>query len=206
MARKLLPRFSLTTLVLLTTVVAMGITIATLWRELAPLRAENRRLRDEVGELSIEDRTKLHAIRVANTGELIWKWRVWLPAGRRYRLRSDGGPLQVSEEGFPEEGGSMYLEPPESPGEEIWVEYRIRQDRDGKWRGSMRTRQGSVGADSHAWVGAGNMSTTAGVGESTVVAKPDERFLLARFRTADVSNSQDMPDPADGFMVWIEPR
>lgn len=199
-------RFSLTTLVLLTTITALAITVFLQWREVGPLRDEVRRLRDEVGEISLGDRDKIHAIRVHTPEPLVWKWRVWLPAGRRYRLRSEGGEGAISKAGFPEEGGTMYVEPPADEGEEMWVEYRIKQDRDGDWRGYMRTRSGSVGADNHPWAAeGGRVSTTAGVGASTRVGEADEVLVLARFRTADVDSSTDIPDPADGFMVWIEP-
>jgi hypothetical protein len=44
--RRLLPRFSLLTILLVMALVACGITIWQLWREVGPLREEVRRLRD----------------------------------------------------------------------------------------------------------------------------------------------------------------
>lgn len=200
------PRFSLLNLLLLMAIIGMGITIATLWGEVAPLRTENRRLRDELGEITITDRTKLHAIRVPNQGEFVWKWRVWLPSGGRYLVRSEGGPLRVTKSGYPAYGGSMAVAAA-AAGEEVWVEYRITKNANGEWRGATRTSTGSVGSDVHDWVpNRRKVSTTDGVGSTTKVGEPGERLLLARFRTADAGSSADIPDPADGFIIWIEPR
>ncbi|MCI0492400.1 MAG: hypothetical protein L0Z07_05650, partial [Planctomycetes bacterium] len=52
------PRFTLLTLLLLMTIVAMAIAMIQLWREVGPLRADNRRLRQEFGYLSIRDENK----------------------------------------------------------------------------------------------------------------------------------------------------
>lgn len=56
-------RFSLLTLLLVTTIVAISITVTMLNREIGPLQEDVARLRNEVGELNIGDPTKLHAIR-----------------------------------------------------------------------------------------------------------------------------------------------
>jgi hypothetical protein len=103
-------RFSLLTLMLVTAIVALSITVATLYREIGPLREEVARLRNEVGELNIDDPTKLHAIRIDTDSELEWKWRIWVPGGASYRLRGYGG--QVPKEGYPSHGGTMYLREP----------------------------------------------------------------------------------------------
>ena len=66
-------RYSLLTLVLATTIVALSITVVMLYREADPLRKEVARLRNEVGELNISDPSKLHAIRIDTSNELEWK-------------------------------------------------------------------------------------------------------------------------------------
>ena len=67
---------SLLTAVLLMTIVGMAIVIVQLWREVAPLRAEVRRFRDEMGQLTISDPSKFHAIEVRTSDKMIWKWRI----------------------------------------------------------------------------------------------------------------------------------
>lgn len=68
---------------LVTTIVALSITVVTLYREVRPLRDEVRQLRNEVGRLSIEDPTKLHAIQV-ETDRIVHAVVRCLPKGRNH--------------------------------------------------------------------------------------------------------------------------
>jgi hypothetical protein len=194
-------RFSILTLLVATTIIALAVTVVLLYRELVPLRREVARLRDEVGELSIEDPSKLHAIRVDPQSELEWKWRIWIPEGATYQLRNRGGP--IPREGFPGDGGTMYLR---EPGEHV-IRYVIRRDpRDNRWIGSLHTRTGSMSGDEHAWVEWGSKTSTAGgIGLSTQSFPPGERVEIIRYRTSQVTSSANIEDPAPGFMIWLEP-
>src|SRR5262249_40322570 len=135
------PRFSLFSVLLLMTIVGLVIVVAQLWREVGPLRTEVRRLRDEVGALSVDDKTKLHTIRVRTPDEFVWKWRIWIPEGRAYLLKDACG--KIPKEGFAEPNGSIRLD---EPGE-TWVEYRISPDPvSGLWMDRLRTSNASVGS------------------------------------------------------------
>jgi hypothetical protein len=163
---------------------------------------ENQRLRDELGELSVDDETQLHAIRTSSGEKLEWAWRVWIPEGHEYRLRGDGG--QIPKEGWPHEGGTNYLR---DAGEHV-IRYRILKDpRDGKWYGSLSTRGGSVGKDHHEWVEWGSStSTTGGVGTVTE-AFPNDRddiVELCRHRVSQKNSTSKIEDPAAGFVIWLE--
>jgi hypothetical protein len=194
-------RFSLLTLLLATTMVALSVTVAMLYRELGPLRAEVSRLRNEVGELNVEDPARLHAIRVETDNELEWKWRIWIPEGATYRLRGEGGP--VPDTGFPSTGGTIYLR---DPGEQV-IRYAIRRDpRDGKWYGELHGPHGSVGKDAQPWVEWGSRTSTGGgVGRSTQSYLPGERVELIRFRVSQADSSSKIEKDAAGFVVWLEP-
>jgi hypothetical protein len=185
-----------------TAIVALSVTVAMLYRELGPLREEVSRLRNEVGELNVEDPTKLHAIRVETDNELEWKWRIWIPEGASYRLRGDGGP--VPKEGYPMTGGTMYLR---EPGEHV-IRYQIRRDpRDGRWNGSLHTQTGSVGKDHQPWVEwSSRTSTGSGVGTSTRSYEIDQRVEIIRHRVSQANSSANIEDPAAGFIVWLEPN
>jgi hypothetical protein len=197
------PRFSLRTLLTLTAWLAMGMTIFLQWRELAPLRAEVKKLRVETGKLWIEDESKSHAIEVETDDELTWKWRVWLPAGRRYVIRSHGE--QISAKSFPKEGGSMWVD----GGYEQVVTYRIKKDpKNGAWKGECSLSNGAaVGADFHKWVEWNDrVMTGEGIGKQQRVFDPPQRITLIRQRYAEGNgSSESIPDPADGFIIWIEP-
>lgn len=195
------PRFSLLTLLLLMTIAAMGIVIWPLWGEVEPLRTEVRRLRNEVGALSVEDETKFHAIAVPTSDEFTWKWRVWIPPGRHYRVFYQGDAIPKA--GYPASLGSISL----GTSGEQWVEYRIRQDlRAGQWMGALATRDSGVGSCQQDWVEwSRKASEGEGVGRTTTVFEPNERVLLQRFRVSQTNSSSQVEDPAAGFMIWVEP-
>ncbi len=89
------------------------------------------------------------------------------------------------------------------------VRYVIRKDpRTDSWKGSLQARSGSVGADGQPWVEWPSRTyTSAGVGLSTVQKGVDQTIELMRMRVGqDVSNSNNIPDPAPGFMIWLEPQ
>jgi hypothetical protein len=198
------PRFSLLTILLVMALVACGITIWQLWREVGPLRVEVRTLRGEVGRLSIDDPTKLHAIQVRQTDELVWKWRLWIPAGHSYVLHTVGG--KVPHEGFPPNSNTLTI----SHTGETWVEYRIAKNaNDGHWWGMVAMPGVRTNGSEQPWVdwrprvGSGEC-----VGETTETCEPDKAFLLGRYYYSQSAarGSQTIEDPASGFMIWLEPR
>lgn len=196
------PRFSLQTALLLMTIVGMAIVIAQLWREVGPLRAEVKQLRNETGRLYVEDKSKLCAIQVDTKDELSWKWRVWIPENRTFAVNVTAE--SVPKKGFPQQNrGTIWLS---QPGEQI-IEYHIQRDpRDGQWYGSLQGGSGSVGKDLQPWVNwPSRSSESQGVGRRTGVAKPGEPFVLMRSRVSQAKSSTQIEDPAAGFMIWMEP-
>jgi len=196
------PRFSLFSALLLMTIVGLVIVVAQLWREVAPLRADVRRLRDEVGALSVDDKTKLHAIRVRTPDEFVWKWRIWIPEGRAYQLKQAGE--KIPKQGFPAFNGSIRLD---EPGE-IWIEYRIMPDPvSGLWMDHLSTSNASVGSSSQDWVKwQQRTSTGEGVSYTTKTSEPGETIILSRERVSkSATNSSLIEDPSAGFMIWLEP-
>jgi hypothetical protein len=73
------PRFSLLTLTLLTAIVALAMTVRSLWREVGPLREQVRHLEVELGHLDVTDAERPHVIAVRTDDPLTWRWRVYLP-------------------------------------------------------------------------------------------------------------------------------
>jgi hypothetical protein len=109
------PRISLLTALLLITIAGMAIVLVQLWREVGPLRAKVRQLRNKVGVLSIDDPTKVCAILVRTSPDHVWKWRVWIPEGRSYLLKYAGGTIPKS--GIPKADGYITM----SQSAETWV-------------------------------------------------------------------------------------
>ncbi|QDU57147.1 hypothetical protein [Aeoliella mucimassa] len=197
-------RFSLLTLVLLTTIVALGIAVAQLYWEVAPLRDEVKRLRAEVGELDITDKTKVHAVGVVTDNQLRWKWRVWVPEGANYVARGFGEDIPA--QGYPDTGATITLS---QPGEHVleWgIEYDPRSER---WEGRLKVRGSSAGSDPQPWVDWSSRSTSSsGVGTRTTrVYDAGERVELMRLRCTNDDNTPASPDdPVPGFLIWIEPQ
>ncbi|MEZ6072575.1 MAG: hypothetical protein R3C10_20515 [Pirellulales bacterium] len=196
------PQFSLLTLMLMTSIVALAITVVMLYREVGPLRRELKQLRDETGQLTIDDATKLHAIRVDTQDELEWKWRIWVPKGAQYRLRAEGG--SIPEQGYPDSGGTIVIS---EPGEYV-VRYLIRRDpRSGEWRGSLHLNSGSVGEDPQPWVDWSTRSiSSSGVGTSTQSFDTDQTVELIRHRVSQQSQGGKLAEPVSGFAVWLQPK
>jgi hypothetical protein len=133
------PRISLLTALLLITIAGMAIVVARQWRELAPMRVELRKLRDEIGALTIEDNSRIHAIAVRTSDDLTWKWRVWVPEGMNVAVHYRFG--QVPKTGVPQGQGGASL----GPGEH-WIELKAGRDRSWEnWTASLTTSGGSVG-------------------------------------------------------------
>jgi hypothetical protein len=188
------PRFSLLSALMLMTIVGLLITVAKLWREAGPLRAEVLRLRNEVGSLTIDDDTKPHAIRVRTSEDFTWKWRIWIPRGREYLVKY--ADESIPRLGYPAEQGSITLS---EPGE-VWVEYRIAFDpRSKSWQDKLSIPSGNLGNSQQDWVDwPKRVSASEGVGYKTESYEPDKIILLDRERISQVSNSQNMEDPSAG--------
>ena len=67
-------------------VVALGIGLYRVGQEVVPLRESIIRLRQEMGYFQVDDETRVHAQRVATKLPSAWKWRLFLPDGRSYRI------------------------------------------------------------------------------------------------------------------------
>lgn len=82
------PRISILTALLLLTIAGLTVTV---WRqsfEAEPLRQEVRRLRQELGHLTIDDENKIYAIQVPSADIDTRRFRVYLPQNRKFVLCS----------------------------------------------------------------------------------------------------------------------
>lgn len=188
-------------MLLMMALLACGITIFRLWHEVGPLHVEVRQLRNETGRLSIDDASKPHVVQVRTNDEFTWKWRVWIPEGRAYRLQL--ATQDIPKTGYPATQGMILLD---EPGE-TWIEYRIAPSPNHHWMDKLSTSTASVGSSSQPWVKwSRRTGTAAGVGHATQVFEPAADILITRYCVSQQATSSDkIEDPLAGFMIWLEP-
>jgi hypothetical protein len=222
------PRISLLTALLLMTVVCMAIVIVQLWREVAPLRAEVRRLRSETGFLSIDDPKKAYAITVPTFEEDTWKWRIYLPPGQRYTLQMKSGHFPPSYgrrtrewlQTLTHHGSGTSLADNNLTGEFTLESKLIQQD--GRWllksrytkddHGTTVRGGGTTSIYPDEWLSETRLrpsrSDVTEIGQ--ISFRPGDPILLVHRMKAAITESKDgwsatSPDgPADGFVLWIE--
>jgi hypothetical protein len=227
---RLRPRFSLLTTLLLTAVAACAITIWQLWSEVGPLRAENRRMRTELGLLTIEDSKLAYAISLPVFQDDAWKWRIYLPPGSPYSLWEYSGRLPTSHSGkawFDEVKASGVGSSSSGSGlqGEFVLEARLIKE-DGDWilvtkatrrDGENRSTAGgktSIYQPSGDWLSErrGRMSTSD-VNAAQKSFAPDRPILLLHLVRPFITElprggyrSRSPQGPADGVAIWLEPR
>jgi hypothetical protein len=76
--------YSLATLLSVVIVAALILAYVLHIRGLPDAERELHVLRQETGRLTIDDRTKFHAVTVPVDEPNTWRWRIFLPKGHRY--------------------------------------------------------------------------------------------------------------------------
>lgn len=152
--------------------------------------------------LSIDDEGKLHAILMppANPGEFHYKWRLWIPAGRRYQVQFTSNSIPKT--GFPKSYGAIPL----TPGEH-WVAYHVYRDPDsGRWHDMLYTQNVSVSGGYQEWPDwMPRAGDGAAVGDSTVAFKSGRVVELARWHITRGTSGTPITSPSASYLVWLEP-
>ena len=213
--RRRKPGFSLATLLQITTIVVLALAVVILYRKIAPLREEISRLKIEVGELDIQDRAEFHAVRVRTDSQHEWKWRIWVPKGKRCRVCA--AFRRIPRTGFPPSGASVNL----NESGEFVVRFTAHRDRDdGHFYASLSSDDATFGHYPLPWLDVGGYGAdTAGVERETVMLPSEYPSDLLRFnvnkpwphswedssRTERKSYLHWKERPTDGVLIWLEP-
>lgn len=221
--RSLRPRFSILTALLVLTIVALSVTV---WRqnsEVSPLRQEVRRLRQELGHLTIDDESKIYAIRVAAADLDTHRFRVYLPKNRKFvlceRIQTIPGrsPSQSQTEWFASLGGSGSSSTIDSGEFTIDVHVERPDAKSDQWnlRHNINGRGGGVCGTVMPWLNDRRVWTTsADVGfDKQIERDADEGLVLFELRQGDLKKfpggysvtSPDKTKEQPGVMMWIEP-
>lgn len=217
-------RFSLRQLAAAMVLVAMATVVVLQYREIATLRPELRKARDEAGHLTIDDPAKVYAIAVRELRPDTWSWRVHIPPGKSFWLYSKVNDIPAN--GFPD-----VPTPPSSgvaahpnnvhvselpPGEWLLTvgviegfpekdTYLLVCDKEGEPFHNI-SRQ-PIEAEPHQWPRAAfNSSSSIGIERSTVENAATEPLVLLRRRVANASGSLSLiSGTSNGLMIWIAP-
>jgi hypothetical protein len=193
------------------TIAALLLVIWRQWRDVGPLRAEVRRLRDEVGELTIADKSRVHAIEVATSAPLHWKWRVWIPDAAGGYVHFHFG--DVPRDGYPDTRniGGLQLR----AGEHVINLVVFRDPVTGQWKASCAGVTTPLSDSAAEWfTGKMRESRGSGVGFQTAVIQPGQKTLLLKRHRVSLAKDangplppRDLlndPSPAPGFIIWLE--
>ncbi|MEW4564292.1 hypothetical protein AB1K70_17270 [Bremerella sp. JC770] len=169
-------------------------------------------LRRELRSLDTSDRKNVHVIAMETNQDMVWKWRIFIPPGKKFNLKSMVGT--ISDRSFPE--GAMVT--PIEPGEGV-LTCSVTRNAGGDWDQDVRYVSGAhvatstlkVFDSSMAWYGKQGSSTTSGsittsMGQQSFSG--EHRIELLRFRRwiQDQPNVKFAPtESTDGILFWLEP-
>jgi hypothetical protein len=217
------PRFSILTALLVLTIVALTVTV---WRqnsEVSPLRQEVRRLRQELGHLTIDDENKIYAIRVAADDLDVNRYRIYLPKNRKFvlcsRIHTIPGrkPRQSRNDWLASLGGSGGTSTIDS-GEftiDVFVERPDANSNHWNLRYNINGRGGGTYGSEMPWLNDRRRWTSeaeAGFDEQSE-RDADDGIVLFELRQGDLKEfaggysvtSPDKTKEQPGVMLWIEP-
>lgn len=208
-------RFSLLTFLLAATIVGVTVSQWRTSRRLATANSELRQLRDLFGVLSVEDRSKVHAVAIEADEPDTWRWRLFLPKGARYEWN-------IAAEGIPQHAppntpawGSASNEPYWQTENEVLVTARLREAEDGDWTLKVTSKIGDsehqmsgislkIPREKMAW--RWTSPSTDGMvlgarGQQVLNPKGPIILLQQRGRVNQLNGDYDVPLP--GFMIWL---
>lgn len=207
-------RFSLRALFYLVTISALAMGLLLCGRKLSRLRAELddagleiSRWRREAGGLGIRDPKDLHAIAVQTEVDDFWKWRVWIPESKQYRVRM--AVDDIPEAGIP--SSAACTSSVDAPGEQI-IRVWLQRDRTSE-TGTLRLTLEAEGQGGGAGCGAGTIplaqwdnpkSVMRGIGSGTMSYGSPPSLELFRCRLASSPSAESLDKLSQGFMIWLE--
>ncbi len=220
-------QFSLLNLLFLVTTISAVVGLYRSWQTNRRLTessqrifAENKELRVEQGVLTIEDPTKVQAIRITDPRDGVWSYRVYLPPGHRYYLAGQanllpmngkpprfgpGAPpgLSSTENGRSDRGGTMTASGCTS-GEHLVVIALARNDRGEKYFSvnMTPTTPGATGA----MIGKG-IRDEPGKWPAVELEPPDRNKIPLSFMLAGIRvGTPTVVSPDAGPIVLFEMR
>lgn len=218
-------RFSLSNLMWAILSLALALVVFVQWRDLTALRQELRGSREQLGNLSIDNSSHAYAIRVQQPDPNLWRWRVYVPPNRNYRLMQVQGMIpprtgKKDADWLAEISKASVVERGEHSGPEISdafnVEMSLFHDRD-QWR--METKPGhDVTQFAPSFIGdwlepLNRSESTEGLVDHQREYSDREPIVLLQLEQP-ISNPavgggtkfSEPTVPAPGIVLWLEPK
>ncbi len=211
-------RFSLRTLLLVVVIICIAIPMAIQTLKLYRAEAELRQLRNEVGYLAVDDRSKVHVIAIDMNEPDTWRWRIFLPQGVRYSFCLGYGDIPAKGVTEPKLK-HISNEPYSDEDVEVLVTAKLRPLDEGNWSLSVSSAIG----DRPYQMGGGKVTipgkqmrdiqnvsiydahTLGTRGAKTL--DPREPIVLLQQRTRERRSDgtyQSSVGPMPGYMIWLE--
>jgi hypothetical protein len=211
-------QFSLLGFLVATLVVCLAISHWNTSRQLATAQAEVRRFRDALGYLSVDDRSKFHAVAIDTGAPNTWRWLLFVPKGARYQwnLACEGIPQNSP----PARAGIVGVsnEPYWEKDNEVLVTAQLRQTDDGGWSLGITSKIGDskdqmadvtlkIPAEKMEWM----LSVPSTDGQVIGSNGPDVRdpagpIILLQQRACEKQpggSYSPSAGPMPGFMIWL---
>lgn len=195
-------QFSLATLLLFSALAVLLVALWTTSRRWKDDAAELQKFRDQVGELTISDPDKVHAIGVPTVGALKWQWRVYLPRSRRFRLYLVTGKVPKNGTSGPGKAVPSMYSPIRSG--EFLLSASVQKNYRGDWvlGASAPDWNGSSPFQNEDWLNRGGRTISQiGLGKTQSV-DPGTPMVLVRLRVDQGGRAPETP--CDGLMIFIQ--
>ena len=211
-------RFSLLSFVIAVTAICLAVSHWHTSRQLATAQRQLRQLRDELGYITIKDRTRFHAVALDSGEPNTWRWRLFIPKGARYKWNI--ACQDIPRNSPPSRAGTTTVsnEPYWNSDNEVLVTARLREADEGDWTLSVTSKIGdsndqmsgatlTIPSDKIEWMS--KVSSTDGqvIGsKGTAVRKTDGPIILLQRRACEKQRNgtyQPSDGPMPGFMIWL---
>jgi hypothetical protein len=216
-------RFSLATLLLVTTVIALSVALFNATSALTKARSELSKLRNEIRTLDPLETDKMRAIEIPAFGQNQWRWKIDLPDDEKFVLRWAYNDI-AADDSMPTQIDPVFNHPkfhaPELPDDEF-ILLVSAFEQNGEWFLGVKTESASgrgemdfateMKANDSSWLAKrGGNGIHALAGKRKTATNPIETpFVLLRYRKG-LSPSPGVtamdPNPTDGMLIWIEQR
>jgi hypothetical protein len=212
------PRFSLLAFLLGTAAICLAVSHWHTSRQLATAQMKLRQLRDEMGYLTVDDRSKVHAVALDSGAPDTWQWRIFLPKGARYKWNIACG--DIPRDSPPAQAGvtSVSNEPYWTTENEALVTARLLQADEENWTLSVTSKIGGsrnqmsgatlkIPRDKIEWMS--TVSSTDGqvIGShGAAIRDPDGPIILLQRRACKRQpdgSYQPSDGPMPGFIIWL---